>query len=295
MLNHPGVKKVMKLMVPAVIGLSATQINIFVNTNFASRCPVGSVAWLNYSFRLILFPIGLFGVAISIVALPQFARKAAVLDMKALGQALASSLGLALSLTIPASIGLWVLGEEIVSLIFERGQFNHFDTIMTAQALRLYSIGLFAYSCVKIIVPAFYAINDTRWPVITSFLAVAMNVVIVATTLPVLQHRAIALSTSITMMSNFFVLAFIFYKRIGGFPCRYLVKDALKVILASLLMGVVVSRLAWLLNVQHSLIMKSVMVLLVIGGGCATYVLIGHIMRITPLLDLEKKILKKMA
>ena len=292
--HHPGVKKVMKLMVPAIIGLSATQINIFVNTNFASRCPEGSVAWLNYSFRLILFPIGLFGVAISVVALPRFARKAANMDMKALGQAMVSSLELALVLTIPASIGLWVLSEEIVKLIFQRGHFHHYDTIMTAQALRFYSIGLFAYSCVKIVVPAFYAINDTKWPVAASFAAVAMNIVMVFTMLPLLQHRAIALSTSITIISNFLILASIFYKRIGGFPCKTLIKDCSKIVIASMIMGLVVTYLRRFINCDSGLMVEAVTILLVMAGGCGVYVILGHLMKITPLMDLESKIQKKM-
>ena len=291
--DHPGVKKIMKLMVPAIIGLSATQINIFINTNFASQCPPGSVAWLNYSFRLILFPIGVFGVAISIASMPRFARQAASQNMDSLGEALCNSLALALSLTIPASVGLWILGEDIIRLIFERGEFHPFDTLMTTQALRFYAIGLFAYSCVKIIVPVFYALNDTRWPVVTSFLAVAMNIVIVVSTLSTLQHRAIALSTSVTMISNFFILAMVLYRKIGGFPVLPLLKEVAKMAIASLLMGLVVAGLSTLVHTPSSLVGRAAATLGLIGVGGLAYGITGFILKIKALKGLTEKTFRK--
>ena len=293
LLNHPGVKKIMKLMVPAIIGLSATQINIFINTNFASQCAPGSVAWLNYSFRLILFPIGVFGVAISIASMPRFAKEAARDNMRSLGTALSHSLALALSLTIPAAVGLWVLGEDIIRLIFERGAFHPFDTLMTTEALKLYAVGLFAYSCVKIIVPVFYALDDTKWPVMTSFLAVAMNVVIVISTLNTLQHRAIALSTSITMISNFFILAVVLYMKIGGFPVSTLLKEVAKIAIASSLMGLVVGWLASLTGVPSSFTGRAVLTLGLVGIGGITYWGLSFILNIVAVKELTQKLLRR--
>ncbi len=238
-LSDPGLRRIGRLIVPAVIGLSATQINIFVNTNFASRCAEGSVAWLNYAFRLMQFPIGLFGVALSVATLPIVARQAAAREFKPLVDTLVSSLTLAFALTVPASVGLWVLAEPIVRLIFQHGRFSPHDTLMTAQAVKFYSIGLMAYSGVKIIVPVYYSLDDTKWPVIASFLAVAANIVFILLTLDVLQHRAIALSTSITMILNLLVLSVILYKKIGGYPVARLCVSILKITLCSALMGVV--------------------------------------------------------
>jgi putative peptidoglycan lipid II flippase len=232
-LRDPGLRKMGRLIIPAIIGLSATQINIFVNTNFASRCAEGSVAWLNYAFRLMQFPIGLFGVALSVATLPMVARQAARGATKELGDTLVSSLILAFALTLPAAAGLWLLAEPIIGLIFQHGHFTGFDTIMTAQALKFYSIGLMAYSAVKIIVPVYYALDDTKWPVIGSFLTVGANIVIILLTLERFQHRAIALSTSVTIIFNFLFLAVILYKKTGGYPVRRLVTALIKIVAAS--------------------------------------------------------------
>ncbi len=246
MFFHPGVKRIMLLMLPAVIGMSATQINIFINTNFASQCMEGSVAWLNYAFRLILFPIGVFGVAISIASTPDFAKRAAQNNMSAFSVALVDSLGLSMTLGVPASFGLWVMAEPIVRLIFEHGAFSQLDTLMTAQAVRLYAIGLAAYSAVKIIVPAFYAIKDTKWPVAVSFASVVLNILIILTTINELQHKAIALSTSITVMINFFILAVVLYKKIGGYDVKGLIMEFFKIAVSSLIMTAVIkSILIW--------------------------------------------------
>ena len=236
-LKDEGLRRIMILMIPAVIGLAATEINIFINTNFAARCAEGSVSWLNYAFRLMQFPIGIFGVAISIATLPVIARQASRGDMGALKATYVSSLTMAFLLTIPAAFGLAVLAKPIIRLIFEHGRFLNSDTIHTAEALAYYAVGLFAYATVKITVPVFYALKDTKYPVIASFLAVVTNILIVSLTLDAFQHKAIALSTSITMIINFFFLSAVLYKKVGGYDLRYLTGSFIKIIVASAAMG----------------------------------------------------------
>jgi len=220
-----------------VIGLSASQINIFINTNFAARCAQGSVSWLNYAFRLMQFPIGLFGVAISIATLPVISRHASQKNIKALKSTYISSLTMAFLLTIPASFGLAFLAKPIIRLIFEHGRFNAQATVHTAEALIYYAVGLFAYSSVKIIVPVFYALKDTKFPVIASFLTVACNVAFVSLTLDIFQHKAIAFSTSITMIFNFVFLSAVLFRKVGGYDLKALLRSFLKIVLASLIMG----------------------------------------------------------
>jgi putative peptidoglycan lipid II flippase len=216
--NDPGLKKVLRLMLPATIGLSATQINIFVNTNFAASCAQGSVSWLNYAFRMVQLPIGVFGVAISIAAMPVMARCAARKDITGLRQTFVSSLVMVFSLAIPATVGLILLARPIIRLIFEHGAFTGFDTTQTAAALTCYAYGLFAYSAVKIMVPVFYALDDTKYPVMGSFLAVAANIVIIRLTIDAFAHRAIALSTSAVMVLNFLFLGTVLYRKLDGYP-----------------------------------------------------------------------------
>jgi putative peptidoglycan lipid II flippase len=293
-LADPGLKRIARLIVPAIIGLSATQINIFINTNFASRCAEGSVAWLNYAFRLVQFPIGLFGVAISIATLPVVARLATRKDFKLLGDTLVSSLTLAFALTIPAAVGLWVLAGPIVGLIFEHGRFTQSDTFMTAQALRFYSIGLLAYAAVKIVVPAFYALDDTRWPVIGSFLAVALNICIILATLDKLQHRAIALSTSVTMILNFMLLATVLYRKIDGYPAGRLFMSLAKIFLASGIMGLLV----WWAQVRIAgspgTWLSTVKIFISVSLGVVSYGVLAYVLKLTEFNEVINKIIRRL-
>lgn len=231
--SDPGLRRVFWLMVPAIIGLGATQINIFVNTNFAASCVEGSVSWLNYAFRLVQFPIGLFGVAVSIATMPVISRCAALKDLQGVRETYVSALTMASCLTIPATVGLFSLAEPIVKVIFQHGHFQASDTQRTAEALQFYVLGLFAYAAVKITVPVFYAMKDTKFPVIGSFLAVAANIAIINLSINALQHKAIALATSCAMLGNFFFLSVVLYRKLAGYSLSYLGRGLLKVCAAS--------------------------------------------------------------
>jgi putative peptidoglycan lipid II flippase len=220
-------------MLPATIGLSATQINIFVNTNFAASCAEGSVSWLNYAFRLVQLPIGLFGVALSIAVMPVLARQAADKDLASLKQTCISSLVMVFALAIPATAGLMLLSQPIIRLIFEHGAFTATDTLQTAAALSWYAIGLFAYSAIKVMVPAFYALGNTRFPVIGSFLGVAANVVTITLVIDQLQHRGIALATSCAMILNFVFLGTVLCRKLSGLPLGYLLLGVGKILAAT--------------------------------------------------------------
>jgi putative peptidoglycan lipid II flippase len=227
-------------MLPAVVGLSATQINIFINTFYASSCPQGSISWLNYAYRLFHLPMGLFGVALMVATLPLVSRHAANKDLGALREALHSSLSLSILVTLPAACGLIFLAQPIIALIYQHGQFTALDTRQTAAALALYALGLWAFAGVKIMVPVFYALDDTRMPVLGSFVTVAANLGLIHLTLASLQHRAIALSTSLSMILNFIFLAAVLYHKLKGYQVRGLVIKLLKVTGASLVMGLAV-------------------------------------------------------
>jgi putative peptidoglycan lipid II flippase len=236
-LKEPGLHRIVTLMLPAVVGLSATQINIFINTFYASSCAQGSLSWLNYAYRLFHLPMGLFGVALMVATLPVVSRQAATHDLPGLKASCQSSLTLAALVTLPASCGLIFLAKPIIALIYQHGHFSGWDTEQTAAALALYAVGLFAFAGAKILVPVFYALNDTRVPVLGSFLTVGANLVLINLTLAPLQHRAIALSTSLSMILNFLFLAAMLYRKVGGFQVRPLVVTLAKAMAAALVMG----------------------------------------------------------
>lgn len=291
-LRDPGLKRILWLMLPATIGLSATQINIFVNTNFASSCVEGSVSWLNYAFRMVQLPIGVFGVAFSIAAMPVLAKHAAQKDFAGLRQTFTSSLVMVFSLTIPATVGLILLAQPIIRLIFEHGAFTAGDTLRTAQALTCYAYGLFAYSAVKIMVPVFYALNNTKYPVIGSFLAVTVNIIIITLTIDTFSFRAIALATSCSMALNFLFLGSILYRKLTGFSLAYLGIGTLKILLASMVMGFGIMGLKKLMNplLQGSIPLQLIGVFMVIGAAALLYGLTLHMLRLPELKVITEKV-----
>ena len=238
--HDEGLRRIFILMLPAVVGLSASQINIFINTFYASSCEQGSISWLNYAYRLVHLPQGLFGVALSVATLPVISRFAAHRDLPAMKEAFQSSLSLAMLLTLPAAGGLIALAEPICAVIFQHGRFTAWDTHQTAAALTLYSVGLFAFAGVKILVPVFYALDDTKIPVVGSFITVAANLVVINLTLASLSHRAIALSTSVSMLVNLLFLAGLLYRKVEGYAVAHLMGTLLKVTGAAAAMAVMV-------------------------------------------------------
>ncbi len=272
-LKDPGLHRILILMGPAVIGLSATQLNIFVNTNFASSCEQGSVSWLQYAFRLMQLPIGVFGVALSMASLPLISRYAAKKEFALLKEAFVSSLTMGFCLSIPAACGLWILAEPIVRVLFGHGNFGGVDIINTAEAIRFYSLGLFAYAAVKITVPVFYALGNTKYPVMGSFVGVGVNLFLVVSLIERMSYKATALSLSGAMACNFFFLFVVLYKQLSGFSLSYVVRGLVKIIVSAAIMALCVYGLAqwsasWLVG---SLPAQIVSLLFCVTGGVIVY------------------------
>lgn len=230
--RDPGQRRIAWLMAPATIGLAATQVNIFVNTNFASS-EQGAASWLNYAFRLMQLPIGLFGVAIGTIATASLAKRAAERDLPGMRRTLQQSLRLVAFLSLPSTLGLVALATPVIRLLFERGKFHAGDTEATAAALLFYAIGLPCYSAVKVIAPAFYAMDRPRVPLIASVSAVAANLLFNVALHPVLGYRGLALGTAIAAIVNFGVLAVAFHRWWGGLTDRGLLLSVGKVLLAA--------------------------------------------------------------
>ncbi|NTW87857.1 MAG: murein biosynthesis integral membrane protein MurJ [Desulfobulbaceae bacterium] len=290
--TDPGLKRILTLMIPATIGLSATQINLFINTNFAASCAEGSVSWLYYAFRLVQLPIGVFGVALSIAMLPVLAKQAADKNIGAMKDTMVSSLTMVFALTVPATVGLIILSQPIIRLIYQHGAFTAADTLATADTLCLYSIGLFAYSANKVLVPAFYALDKTKYPVIASFLAIIINIVIILLTIDTYQHRAIALSTSCTMLINFLFLMAVLYKSLHGYSLTYLGKGCLKIGIATLALSALLflcrSLLAgWFMG---TVVQQAAALILVIFSSAALYAVILDKLKLAELTILTEKV-----
>ncbi|MBI5185235.1 MAG: murein biosynthesis integral membrane protein MurJ [Nitrospinae bacterium] len=210
---HPGVRKIFRLMGPVVGGLSVTQVNLFVNTILASFLAVGSVSYLYYGMRLVHFPLGILGIAISTAILPSFAAMAARKDVKGLTDTLGFGLRFVLFITVPAMVGLIFLRVPLVNLLLQRGQFDFDATVGTAGAILHYSVGLWSYASVRVVTQAFYSLQDTKTPMKAAVLSVAVGIATSLALMPFLEHRGLALSTSLSSMANLTFLLYRFRKK----------------------------------------------------------------------------------
>lgn len=243
--SDPGLRRILLLMGPAILGNAAVQINVMVNTNFASQIedPIrghnGPVSWLAYAFRFMQLPLGLFGVAIASATLPAISRNVAMQDLGAFRRTLARSLSMVFLLTIPSSVGLMILGDSIVGAIYEFHRFDAYDTRQTAIALSCYAVGLAGYAGIKVLNPAFYALGDSRTPMLISLSSVAINFCAVVLLLRYtrLGHAGLALANSAVALAGGVLLFAIMRARLQGLYGRAIWSSLLRTVLASLAMG----------------------------------------------------------
>ena len=239
-LSDPGLRQVMRLMAPATIGAAAVQVNVFINNNFASYLGNGPVSWLNVAFRFMQLPIGLFGVALGTVTLPLVSRHVARGDQAALRRTLAESLELVGLLCLPAAAGLALFAVPVIGLIYEHGRFTPADTTAAAQALAAYTAGLAGYAGIKVLAPAFYALDDARTPMLVSLVSIGVNYVLNWTLVRRLGfgHVGLALSTSAVALGNFALLYVVLRRRVGPLGSRLPVALA-RIALAAAVMAAV--------------------------------------------------------
>lgn len=239
-----GVKRILQLMWPAVIAGSAVQVNVLLNTIFASHLPQkdGPVTWLNYSFRLMQLPLGVFGVAVATVTLPVLSRVATDGITPKFGQVLGAGNRLVIFLTLPCAIGLFLLAEPIISLLYERGQFHWDETVETASALRWYAVGLVFYACIKVIQPAFTAIDKRFVPMFVALGSIVVNAALNSYFVFVLRPAVhgqmyLALTTAVVALINCATLYFVLSRVAHGLESRILLKTLVKLALPCIALG----------------------------------------------------------
>ncbi|MBF0584702.1 MAG: murein biosynthesis integral membrane protein MurJ [Magnetococcales bacterium] len=234
--RHPAIQRVLSLMGPSVLGVSVAQVNLLVDLFIASWLPVGSISYLYYADRLVEFPLGLIGIAMGTAILPSFSARAAHNDLDGLRQDLDFALRIVLLINIPATAGLIVLREPILTMLFERGAFSGETTQLTAQALLAYSLGLGAYSAIKVAAPVYYALKDTRTPVRIAILCMLANIVFSLLLMVPLRHAGLALATALAAFLNAGLLLYHLRSKIGYRPGRPLITLLVKTAVATAVM-----------------------------------------------------------
>ncbi len=270
--GHPGVRRIGRLMVPSLLGLSVTQINITVSTILASFF-AGGPTYLFYGMRLIQFPLGIFGVALATAILPTLSAQAARGALEELRSTVEFGLRMIFFIILPAMLGLILLRQPIVHLFFEHGSFTHADTVATATAVFCYAVGLWAFAGVRIIVSAFYSLQDTKTPAISAAIAVTANIAFSLLLMKLLEAPGLALATALAAMVNSGILVAVLNRRLGGVDWTSVGRSSLRVILACLPLTLaclwVASAEVW--NHQDEWAAKSVMLFVAIGLSVSGY------------------------
>jgi putative peptidoglycan lipid II flippase len=283
-----GVLDVLRLMGPSVIAASSTQINVMVNSVFASHLGDGRVSWLSVAFRVMQLPLGIFGVALGTVSLPLLARLAAAGNRGGFRTELARGIRLAFLMTIPATVGLIVLAEPIISVLYQHGRFNAHQTHEAAGALQYYALGLIGYASLKVLVNAFYALDRRKTPMFVSFGAVGLNLLFnwLFTWHLGWGHRGLAFSTACVASTNFIVLYLLMRQELGRFEFGALLSLTLRVALASAVMAAAcLASTHWLLPdwAARGLWLRLLWLLATIGVAAALFAISATALKVSEL------------
>jgi putative peptidoglycan lipid II flippase len=287
-----GVKAILLLMGPSVIAASTTQFNVLVNSMFASTLGDGPIFWLAIAFRLMQLPLGLFGVALGTVTLPLLSRLVVAGQMTGFRDELARAMRLALLLTIPSTVGLIMLAEPIISVLYQHGKFNAYQAAQAAGALRFYAIGLAGYAALKVLVNAFYALDKRKTPMLVSFVAVALNLLLnwIFTFRLGWGHRGLAFSTGCIATFNFLLLYTLMGRHLGGLESRRMLVMLAKVAAAAAaLVAVCAASTHWLLAdwATQTFLSKLGALLVTVIVGALVFVGCGIAMHIEELKELQ--------
>ncbi len=234
-LRSPELGQVLRRWLPMVLGFATWQVNFLVNTFLLTFLPEGSVTWVSYAYRIQHLPAGLFGVAIGSVAIAEFAHGAAENQYSAIRERFRHSMALVSVLTLPAALLLLALAVPVTRLVYEHGRFTAGDTALTAQALALYCIGIWAAAATRNVAAGFYACGDTRTPAFVAVAVVVGNILMNVILMRVVGFRSFPLAASAMQTANFFVLFTILRRRAGGLAGRYLASLTVRVLLVAIL------------------------------------------------------------
>ena len=274
--KHEGVKRIMVLMVPALFGVSVSQINLLLDTLLASFLQTGSVSWLYYSDRLAELPLGVFGIAIATVILPSLSRKHAEKSTEHFARTLDWAMRMVLLIGVPSAMALLVLAEPLIATLFHYGEMAGRDVTMAAMSLRAYACGLLAFMLIKVLAPGYFSRQDTKTPVKVGIIAMVVNMVFNLILIWPLAHVGLALATTLSAFLN------------AGLLLRGLIRDGVfswqpgwgKFVVQLLLAnGVMVALLIWLAGtpeqwLAYGLWQRVMQMALLVGVGIAAYVVV---------------------
>jgi len=295
--RHPAARQIGLLMLPRLFSTCIYQLNNFVDSIFGSLAWIvgeGGVAVLYFSYRLIQFPLGIFSTALSQAILPTFSTQALEDNRVQLKQTLSWGLRVVFFLMLPASAGLMALARPIIATLFEGGRFDASSTGLTAGALFFYSLGLCAYAGTRILQSCFFALKDTLTPTKVAGVALAVNIALNTLLMFPMKIAGLALATSLSGINTFFILFFLLRKRLGGFGGRRIVISFLKMLAASLCMGLFCRYLAQRnIFLPVSALNRFLNLGILLAAGISSYILFCFLFRVSELRDFWQRLARR--
>jgi len=274
-LHHPGIKQIAILLLPAILAAAVNTINVVIGQILASFLPKGSVSYLYYADRIMELPLGIFAIAIGTAILPSFSRHTTAGNIDELKASISFALRLMLFVTIPAMVALMALHLPIISVLFQRGAFDAGATILTSQALFYYALGLWAFSVIRVIIPAFFSLQDSKWPLKAAVITLVVNLLASLVLMQFLKHNGIALANSLAATINVIILSVVLKKRIGTFLGRIFYSSIVKIIISSLAMLTALILVDFFLPWNIDAIFKERLIYLIVSiatGGSAFFI-----------------------
>lgn len=292
------VRKIMYLVAPVLVSVSISDLNKIVDRSLASTLVSGSVSALNYGNRLKTLVLGIFITAITTVIFPTLSKEANKVNYEGFKKTMGYGINIILLITIPATMGMIILAEPIVRVAFERGAFNSSDTIMTTGALIFYTLGLAGMGLKSFLNRVYYSLQDTKTPMVNGFIAVAINIVLNLIFIQFMEHRGLALATSISATITTGLLLYGLKKKIGQLGTIRFIKCGIKSLFASSIMGVVVYLLYSNLEniISGSTIIELLVLTISAALGAIIYLIIIYFLKVEEMnwfIELLKKNLRK--
>ena len=272
--KHPALKSLIFMMIPSAFGAAVYQFNVFVITLLASFLPSGSVSYLWYADRIAEFPLGIFAVSVAVATLPTLSDHAAEKDIKSFTHTVNYSVRLSFLISIPAAVGLFLLAEPIVRVLFQRGAFTPEMTAATAGALKFFAVGIPLVSADRNLVPSFYALRKPKIPVMTAAVAFVINVVAALILMKTMAHRGLALAMSIAATANFVMLYYMLTRQVGSLGGKQILVSVGRTILTSGIMALVILAIIRATSIFQgvSLWVNAIQLFALVIVGAATYV-----------------------
>ncbi len=279
-LADEGIRRIGRLISPMILGLSASRINILVNTLLASLLIEGALSYLNFAYRLMHFPLGVFGVALGTVTLPKASDDVARQNTAELRNTFYEAAGLSMFLIIPSAVYLAGFGQDLVRLIYERGAFDATATFQTSRALFFYSFGLVGFAGVRVAAPIYYALGDAKKPMYFSILAVVVNIILNFAFIPFWGFAGLAAATSMAGLLNFALLVLNLSKKSLDIDYLFIAVKAFKFIVAALAAFTILSSVNLDVIFKNGTILDKILIVIVqIGGMGIIYLTLSWLLK----------------